>query len=314
MSSKDIENISPPIFELNDTENWEKYISENGFVVIGNILTDDELVISLQLFKKNWSEITPNFKWEDTNTWKPNYCPMIWSKGSAVYNGLGQSEFMWYLRTKANIKKPFDILYKDDKLAVSFDGASVFLSTKQKSERWLHIDQNPKKNEICYQASFNIFPVKDNSAGFIVVPGSHKSYFPNVCHDNDWILIDNSDEHQFNVKKLIIPKNCLTIWNSKTIHANTGITKLKGSKHILNLDRITSYISFQPKNRISEKIQAERINAYTNSVTTSHWVNKLEKKTIPFRIRKIYAERGFNIIESELINGNKIPSNYLNLI
>lgn len=314
MTSKEIDNYSPPIYELSDVENWKTYINDNGFVVFKNILILTELEEAKQLFKKNWSEVTPNFKWDDITTWKTDNCPMIWSKGSVVYNGFGQSEFMWYLRTKSNIKKPFDILYNDDNLAVSFDGASVFLSTQQKSERWLHIDQNPEKHEVCYQGSFNILPVNDNSAGFIIVPGSHKSYSPNVSHSKDWILIDDNDEHQFRVKKLIIPANCLTIWNSKTIHANTGISKKKGSKHIFNLDRITSYISFQPKIRISKQIQKDRIDAYKASITTSHWVDKLEKKIVPFRIRKKYEQRSFNTIKSQLINGNEIPPDYFRLI
>ena len=40
--------------------------------------------------------------------------------------GIGQSSFLWYLRTLPNVKKAFAAIWGDDDLLVSFDGCGVF--------------------------------------------------------------------------------------------------------------------------------------------------------------------------------------------
>ena len=89
-------------------------------------------------FKREWCHVSPNFKWEDTKTWIPDNCPMVWSKSSAVFNGFGQSQFMWKLRTDPRIQSAFKKVYETDSIATSFDGFSVFISNKQKSNKLLH--------------------------------------------------------------------------------------------------------------------------------------------------------------------------------
>ena len=85
------------------------------------------------------------------------------------------------------------------------------------------------------------------------------------------------------VLKLCIPENCFTIWNSKTIHANTGITK----KHkITKINRLTVCILMLPRELQSEKIRKKRIEARINGKTCSHWSNKCELKSIRMDLKK----------------------------
>ena len=57
--------------------------------------------------------------------------------------GFGQSDFMWMLRLNKNIQKIYQKIYKTKNLVTSFDGFSLYVSEKQRSKPWLHIDQNP---------------------------------------------------------------------------------------------------------------------------------------------------------------------------
>ena len=108
--------------------------------------------------------------------------------------------------------------------------------------------------------------------------------------------------------KLIIPKNCLTIWNSRTIHANTGMVK-KG----VDLNRLTFYIAYLPRSLQTEENKLKRIQAYKNGETCSHWSNKCEIKQYPWGFKNNYEKKGFKHLTPTLIDG-KIPSDRLSLL
>ena len=117
--------------------------------------------------------------------------------------------------------------------------------------------------------------------------------------------------------KLLIPENCLTLWNSKTIHANEGMEKSQRG-----LNRITCYVTFLPKILRKEETRRQRINAYFRSGTTSHWANKCELKQYPYGFKSRYESRGFGKIipsyHEELTDSGtikqKIPADRLELL
>ena len=94
---------------------------------------------------------------------------MMFGKGMAVFNGFGQSNFMWSLRTNPHIYKIFQEVHQTEDLVVSLDGFSVYLSDKQKSKSWLHIDQNPTNELFSIQGAYNFMPVGEKDAGFVVL-------------------------------------------------------------------------------------------------------------------------------------------------
>ena len=293
-------SIEPTIYDISQDNLWINHLDEEGYVVIKDILNDEDYNKSFNLFKKDWNQVSPNFVFENKKTWNIKNTPMMFGKGMAVFNGFGQSDFMWSLRTNSNIKSIFSSIHNTEDLVVSLDGFSVFISDKQKSKSWLHVDQNPKNSIYCIQGSYNFFPVEEDSSGFVVVPKSHKEYIPNVSHSKNWIMCEDQ-QYIDQAKKLIIPKNCLTLWNSKCIHANQGMKK-KGE----HMDRVTAYISYLPKNLRSKDILEKRIKAYIENKTTSHWSNKCEIKKYPWGFQKNYENKGFGHIKSKIEN-NKIP-------
>ena len=299
--------LTPPIFNRESPLEWKEYFDKEGYVVLGDILTETEKTDAFDLFKKDWIYVSPQFNFDDYNTWSIKTTPMMFGKGMAVFNGFGQSDFMWNLRLNPAIRDIYKNVYSTEKLGVSFDGFSVFISNKQKSKPWLHIDENPKNTLYSVQGSYNFMPVGEYDAGFYVVPGSHLTYKADVKHNRDWIVCDQ-DSHIGQAVKLIIPENCFTLWNSRLIHSNVGMEKKKEG-----LNRLTAYITYLPKTTQTETTIKNRIDAYKNSKTTSHWVNKCELKRYPYGFGKTYEARGYNSINALLENG-EIPKERLELI
>lgn len=302
-------NFTPPTFQLSDFQNWNQYLQQEGYVVISNILSDNEKKKAFNLFKKDWNHISPNFNFEDTNSFKIENTPMMYSKGMAVYNGFGQSDFMWYLRERENIQEVFRKIHNCQDLVTSMDGFSVYVSGDQKSKSWLHIDQNPNNPIDCFQASYNLLPVNEKSAGFVVVPKSHITFKPEVNHRKDWIMIENKYLVTDCPVKLLIPENCFTIWNSRTIHCNRGMQEKKKKE----LNRVTAFITMLPKSIRSQENFIEKKKAYLEGASSTHWANKCILVKYPYGFKKRYLERGFGNISPKLVNG-EIPTERLQLL
>ena len=88
-------SIIPNLYKINETDLWKKNLDEEGYAVISDILSENEYKEAFELFKKDWSYVSPNFNFEDKNTWGIENSPMMYGKGMAVFNGFGQSDFMW---------------------------------------------------------------------------------------------------------------------------------------------------------------------------------------------------------------------------
>ena len=299
---------TPPTFSSEKPEDWLEFLDREGYVVLSDILTPDEQKFNMDLFKKEWSKVSPNFKWDKPNDWSIKNSPLMFAKGMAIYSGFGQSDFMWSLRTNPKIIGIFENIHGVEDLVVSLDGFSVFLSDKQQTKSWLHIDQNPKNQAYSIQGSYNFLPVGKEDAGFVVVPGTHKSYHPEVSHKKDWIMVDQ-ENFEPQSKKLLIPGNCFVLWNSKTIHASTGMTK-----GTTGLNRVTAYITYLPKYLRTKEMAKKRKQAYMDSRTTSHWANKCELKTYPFGFKTQYESKGFVELIRKLDKNGNIPEERLNLI
>ena len=279
------------IFGLDDPEGYLKHLAEEGYAVIGNVLDEATRNRLVEKFWNDWTTCSPNFSRTDKTTWKIENSPMMFAKGMAIFSGLPHGDFMWDLRLQPNIKQIFANIHGTDNLVSSFDGFSVFFTKKQKTAPWLHTDQNPTNKSYCVQGQYNFFPVKHDSAGFIVVPKSHLVHKNIPAKNlNDWVQVSSDD---FKAEKIIIPENCFTIWDSRTIHANTGMTS-----NTVRFDRLTCYVTYLPKDTRSEEVLKQKITAYKNSEGTSHWANRCEIKKYPWGFGPRYETRGFTKLKT----------------
>jgi hypothetical protein len=239
---------------------------------------------------------------------------MMFKKGMASFSGLPHGEFVWYLRLQPEIQQVYKQLYDTEELLTNFCGLSVFFSTAQKSDPWWHADQNPKNPTYSVQGAYNLLPVGEHSAGFVVVPGSHRNYVPEAARKGgrpDWILLKQDEEVLRGGVKLVIPANCMVLWNSRSLHANVGPTKVTPGV----LDRLTAYITFAPRWwRKSDAVFEERKAAYLEAKGCSHWVDKCEVKKYPWGFGPLYERRGFIPLKAVVDKDGNIPPERLAFI
>lgn len=303
-------SIKPELFEIENESEWKDYLEQEGYVVLKNILSKERKEEYFKLFVKDWNYVSPNFDFHNKSTWTIDNSPMMWNKGMIYSSGLGQSDFQWALRTDERIISIWEKVHETKNLVVSYDGFSVFLSKKQKPKIWLHVDQNHKDKIYSIQGAYNFLPVTDESAGFIVVPKSHKTYNIDIDKKKQFIPIELDNEHVKKAVKLLIPENCFVLWNSKTIHANIGMSnKIKD-----NLNRLTSYITYFPKANRSEEILKKRIEGYKNGDNCGHFAIRHNIKKHPYGLKSRYEAREFNNIIPYLDEEGNIPQERLKLI
>ena len=156
MSKNSYNSFEPKLFDI--SENWLDFLDTEGYVVIRDIISESKNIELVKIFKNEWCKVSPKFDWNDKSTWTTTNSPIVWGKGSAVFNGFGHSEFMWKIRSINKVQIPFKKIYKTDKIATSFDGFSVFISNKQKSNKWLHQDQRSNDKRLSIQGALNLNP------------------------------------------------------------------------------------------------------------------------------------------------------------
>ena len=303
-------SYTPQLFSINDDVNWKQYLDTYGFVVINNVLDEDIYTDLFTQFYLNWCNVARNFDFHDKTTWTPKNCPMMWDIGMVTGYGLAHARFQWELRTNPNILDIWKRLHGTDELVVSFDGFSVFLTPEQKPSMWLHIDQNPKDPLYSIQGAYNFLPVEEDDAGFVVVPGSHKTFLVDVDESHKFIPVDPNDVHVDYAVKLLIPANCFVLWNSKTLHANAGMASGKSTE----LNRVTSYICYFPKEQRPENMLVRRANGYHRAVNCGHYAIDYNKKQKPYGSLEELEAQGFNLTPPIYDAGGNIPCEIYNLI
>jgi len=324
---------TPHLFSIDDfasSENcWKKTLDTDGYVVIKDILTEGEYIKGISLFERDWNAVTPYFSFEDKSTWTKDNCPMMWDSGMITWNGFGQSDFQWHLRTNDRIKNIFKKIHNTDDLVVSYDGFSVHVSPKQESHIWLHQDQNKNEPWVkgcdSIQGAYNFFPVDKSDAGFVVVPGSHIDFTPDkeIYRKRQFIMIEKDSPFIEKAVKLLIPGNCLTLWNSYTLHQNVGMTQTcentinnRGPADYIN--RLTSYITYFPKSLRSDIIYRHRVSGYYLGHNCSHYATRHDVKRAPYEYYNmngsINRDYKFNIINSTLTDVGLIPEDRMELI
>lgn len=298
----------PLTYKVSDHNNWKQVLDTQGFVVLENIVSPEQKEVATELFKKDLQYISPNFDWNDNETWTSNNAPLVWGKSSAVYCGFGHCDSNWFLRINSQTKDAFSHVYGTTELVASFDGFSLFLSDKQKSKSWLHQDQRISDTRYSIQGVLNLMPCDELDAGFICVPRSHLEYKAPIQY-TDWVMLPKESEYQKKAVKILTPERCLILFHSKLIHANTSMARRHPNQTHIN--RLSAYIAFVPKQRQPREIYNQRVAGYLDGITCSHWADRYEVKKIPFHIRNKF--KGFNTIVPTTTEDGKIPPERLAL-
>ena len=85
-----VNTYTPALFNKDDYPKWSEYFQENGYVVLKDILTEQDKLHAFSLFAIDWKTVSPRFDFHNKLTWSPSNSPMMWNKGMIYWNGLGQ--------------------------------------------------------------------------------------------------------------------------------------------------------------------------------------------------------------------------------
>lgn len=254
----------------------KEHLDEHGWVIIPNVLSQEEIDTAITYFKEFQSGI------ENHDIIHNKIDP----HGIYKYYNVGHNKSAWYIRTRESVINVYQEIWNTKDLVVSFDGSCyISKNCKKKDNIWTHTDQAPAtKGHSCYQGFVSL---TDNKERTLVVYDKshllHEKYFidRNNNSTNNWQLIDHDylSEIMDSKLKLDVSAGSLVIWDSRTFHQNQY-----GAPN--SEERMVQYVCYMPKNNKLNSIamRAKRLKYLEDRRTTSHWcypirVNSLQPRT-----------------------------------
>eukprot|EP00463_Aulacantha_scolymantha_P000371 TRINITY_DN1223_c0_g1_i1.p1 TRINITY_DN1223_c0_g1~~TRINITY_DN1223_c0_g1_i1.p1 ORF type:complete len:391 (+),score=105.53 TRINITY_DN1223_c0_g1_i1:145-1173(+) len=295
--------------ELSQVAQAKRYLDKHGYVIAKNVLTAEEIKKAKDLFwgfvvgiptrfpkeftneeKENWA------KRDNVKTWSTNW-PADPKNGIFSKFGIGQSAFLWFVRSRPLVKKVFQEIWEDKDLLVSFDGCGVFRPWKYNSSwktngGWYHVDQNAatKPDRESVQGLISLYDGGRSTGGLTVIDNSVKDFKgvqsridESLKGTWDFVPIPKTDEILQTPGHLVCCKaGDLLLWDSRTIHCNspgdsfqidenTKVEVKKTDDGPWDLIRLVCYVCMTPRKKASKEILEERKCAVEKGVTTNHW-------------------------------------------
>lgn len=263
-------------FDYSDISSWSSYLQENGYVVIGNVISQEDCNSTLKNMRETISSM-PNSKLslDDEASWadSSNY-PF---KGINMIQWIGHSKFQWEMRER--LAKLFATVWecKETDLATSFDGFCYMDGRRKYNLKPLlnntHTDQSPMTKGLwSYQGLVNLLDNGEDDGGFVVVPGTHKIH-EEFCKKLGWDEIpvnylefgeEQKEDPIFKTGfKVCAKAGDVILWDSRTFHGNT----LPKSENV----RAAVYVCEIPKDKVSKETRELRKKAFDNSKCSTHY-------------------------------------------
>lgn len=268
-------------------------LAENGYCVIENILTAEEVATAVENFRE-WFASHPQIEGVHSK---------ISPHGIIKFHEVGHQRHAWYIRTRPNVINVFKNIWDTEEVVVSYDGCCYIPpNCKKKDKTWTHTDQAPTKKGLkCIQGFVALTSNTDRT--LVVYEGSHKLHEEyakefNLTSTKDWLLIEQQylDKISDKRKVLNIKAGSLVLWDSRTFHQNQYGNASNTNTN--NEERIVQYVSYLPRCNLSKKMLEKRQKYFADKRTTSHWaypvkVNGLQPQN--------YGDATLKINYSELV-------------
>ena len=260
-------------FDFQETEAWLKHLHEKGFVVVGNVVNQEDCLRIIEEMKECLQKMSPLLTDEKSWTVKENY-PFLLHGGMIKY--VGHSKFQWELREKAAPLFAKIWNCKETDLVASFDGF-CFMNGKLGFEPsdplgFAHSDQSPKRDFLwSVQGFVNLCDNDEKDGGLVIIPETHRmhqEFFKKIGKSDvqsDWYKF-SKEEKQDPVFSTFIKVNGkagdMMLWDSRTFHCNTVPTSQ-------NL-RAVVYVCELPKDRVPEEAKKKRGMAWMERKPSNH--------------------------------------------
>jgi hypothetical protein len=154
-----IQAVESPRFDPGDPA-LIQYLHTHGYAVVRNVCSHEEVMQARNLFWDFLQE-NANMSRSDPLTWSDENFVKIGSASTGIlfYRGIGQSDFLWFIRLLPKVKATFEQVWNTSDLLTSFDGANIFRPWHSpdsdeyaKTEgSWFHVDQGNKSQifQVC---------------------------------------------------------------------------------------------------------------------------------------------------------------------
>ena len=255
-------------------------LEKDGYCVVHNVLSPEELAIARDLFR-GWVSQDPE----------------VPAHGIRQFKYAGHTRHAWYLRTRAGPQRVFRDLWNTPDLVCSYDGCGYIpLECDRADTSWTHADQSPLLDKLaCYQAFIALTHNKERT--LVVYEGSHlrhKDYLMSLGRTQaqlkpHWQRTRPEDVVTWADRKRVleVPAGAMPIWDSRTFHQG------QYGKPVSE-ERMVQYISYLPRaaDGYTPAVKAKRQRYFDQMRTTSHWaypikVNGLQPQTYGDRSKRI---------------------------
>lgn len=225
----------PIRFDVSDPT-WPAHLRDHGYVVIANAANEAEIQRAKDLFWEFVDRSGRGAQRSRPETW--DAYRWIGSSDTGIIHsyGIGQSQFMWLLRSLKPVVKAFRTIWSIDDVITSFDGAGVFRPWQYDSSwltlgGWYHTDQNALafSGLQTIQGLLTLYDVDEMTGGFVVIPDSHLDH-EGLCQrakckptTGNFVQVPENDPIlRFGLGPLLLKCSAgdLVLWDSRTIHCN----------------------------------------------------------------------------------------------
>ncbi|CAF3425921.1 unnamed protein product [Rotaria socialis] len=289
-----------PRFSIDDNESFNNgiaYLNNHGYAIFRDVLSQDEINTNIDLLWQFFENIPGcRIQRRDPSTWS-NYWPGFTTHGVVNNCGIGQSDFMWNIRSNPNVKRVFSQIWNTNQLLVSFDGCGIFRdwrydATWKTKGGWFHVDQNPvcKPDRCCIQGFVSLTNQNENTGGFIAIPNSHLRFAELATltrGKRDFVMIPRDhrilDNGQAIGKLVQCQAGDLVLWDSRLVHCNSPAFAIQERRDDEPVDflRIAAYVSMSPpvfiRDYTLEQFRKQRKSIVENNCTLTHWSTELQQ-------------------------------------
>ncbi|CAF3746185.1 unnamed protein product [Rotaria sp. Silwood1] len=298
------------------------YLNEHGYTVFTDILSQEEIKTNKDLLW-NFFENIPgcHIRRNDPETWS-SFWPGFPTSGVVNNCGIGQSDFMWNIRSNRKVKRVFTRIWNTNELLVSFDGCGVFRNwhydPKWKTNGgWYHVDQNPieKPDRCCVQGLVSLMKQNETTGGLIIIPNTHLRFAE--LNDiprgrGDFIRIPHNhrilDGDQAIAKLVQCQAGDLVLWDSRLVQCNAPafVTEQQNEGEPVDFLRIVAYVSMSPTTFVQkytlDEFRKQRKSIVENNITLTHWSTELFQTRSKLNLPKISMKK-FDAYQRALILG-----------
>lgn len=287
-----------PRFSVTNNDNIANgiaHLNDHGYAIFSDVMNEDDINKNKELLWDFLENIPrSSIRRNDPTTWSNNW-PGNTRFGLVNTYGIGQSDFMWNVRSNRNIKRIYSQIWNTNELLVSLEGCGVFRNwyhdrNWKTSTGWYHVDQNPRlKPDLCsYQGFISLTAQNETTGGLIVFPRTHlrfKELVDVARRPKDFIPIPSMHsilDRGTAIGKLVqCQPGDYVIWDGRLVHCNSPafISDDEFKNSSIDLLRIVGYVTMSPTRFIRDytldQFRAKRKILVQNNATLTHWCTDL---------------------------------------